>query len=76
MRKTLVARTVTYQVEMVCRSLATGMPSAADWNGRGALSRARSRILFPPSPVSENTVSIQREAMFQTGSGFGVKLGL
>jgi hypothetical protein len=76
MRKTVVARTATYQVEKVCRGLATALPIAVDWNGRGAPSRARSGILFPPLPVSDSTASIQREAMFQAGSGQGVNEGL
>jgi hypothetical protein len=48
------------------------MPFVVDRNERGAPSRARSRILIPPSPVSDNTASIQRETMFQTDSGIGV----
>jgi hypothetical protein len=62
----VVANIVAYPVEMVCRSLATPLPFAVDRNGRGAPWRARSRILMPSLIASANTVSIQREVMFQT----------
>jgi hypothetical protein len=61
----VVANTVAYPVEMVCRSLATPMPFVADRNGRGAPSRARCRILILSLTVSENTASIQGRLCFR-----------
>jgi hypothetical protein len=74
MRTSVVAKTVSYLVEMVSRSLAIAIPFVADWNERGASSRARSRILLPTLTVADNTASIQRDAMFQRSNHIGVPM--